>query len=476
MKKILIIVPILFLLFTSCNKDLSTLNIDKKQAVSVPSYTLFSNGQRNLVDYMTSANVNRNIFRLITQQWTEITYVDESNFDLGTRTIPDNWWRAMYKLVLVNLEASRKLIPTDVEDPDQQKNELAMLDIMEVYTYYVLVNTFGDVPYQEALDPANLFPKYDDAKTIYYDLLDRLDADIAALNASAPGFGDADLLYAGDVEKWIKFANSFKLRMGITISDFDSPKAKTIIETAAPNAFTSNADNAVFKYLPTTPNTNPVWVDLVQSGRNDFVGTSTIVNKMLALNDPRISSFFGLVQDSGKFIGAIPGKTGTFKLWSPPSDVIELPDAPSTIMSYAEVEFILAEAVERGYNVPGTAASHYNSAVTASILDWGGTTTDATAYLAQPSVAYATAPGTYKEKIGIQKYLALYNQGFDAWTEQRRLDYPVLPAPFQPQSAYPVRFTYPANEQNLNSSSWTAAKTAMGGKDEVDFKLFWDLN
>jgi hypothetical protein len=145
-------------------------------------------------------------------------------------------------------------------------------------------------------------------------------------------------------------------------------------------------------------------------------------------------------------------------------------------MSYAEIEFILAEAVERGYNVGGTAESHYNNAVTASILQWGGTTTDATAYLAQPSVAYATAAGTFKEKIGVQKYLALYNDGFDAWTEQRRLDYPVLVEPFQAQSAYPVRFTYPINEQNLNSSSWNEAKTVMGGKDEVDFKLFWDMN
>ena len=264
MKKILIIVPVLLLLFTSCRKDLSSLNIDKKRAVSAPSYTLFSNGQRNLVDYMASSNVNSNIFRLVTQQWTEVTYVDESQYDLGTRTIPDNWWRAMYKLVLINLEASRKFIPTDVDDPDQQKNELAMLDITEVYTCYVLVNTFGNIPYHEALDPDNLFPKYDDAKTVYYDLLNRLDADIAALNTSAESFGSADLLYGGDVEKWVKFANSLKLRMGIIIADFDAAKAKTIIEAAAQNAFTSNADNAVFIYYAITPNTNPIWVDLIR--------------------------------------------------------------------------------------------------------------------------------------------------------------------------------------------------------------------
>ena len=188
MKKILII-PILFLVLSSCNKDTSNLNIDTKHASSAPAYALFSNGQRNLADVLATPNVNINIFQLITQQWTEVTYVDESNYDIGTRNISNNWWRAMYKTVLINLEAAKTGVPKDVNDADQQKNDLAMIDIMEVFTWQVLVNTYGNIPYTEALDPNNLFPKYDDAKTIYEDLLNRLDADIAALNPSAAGFG-----------------------------------------------------------------------------------------------------------------------------------------------------------------------------------------------------------------------------------------------------------------------------------------------
>jgi len=261
--------------------------------------------------------------------------------------------------------------------------------------------------------------------------------------------------------------------MGITLADSDDAKAKALIEAAAPNAFTSNADNLVFTYYPTTPNTNPVWVDVIQSGRNDFVAANTIIEILNSTNDPRRPAFFGTVPTTTEYLGGVPGKGNTFNLFSPPSEVVTAPDAPFVLMSYAEVEFILAEAVERGYSVGGTAESHYNAAVTASITQWGGTTTDATAYLAQPSVAYTTAPGTYKQKIGTQKYLALYNDGFDAWTEQRRLDYPVLVEPFQAQSAYPVRFTYPINEENLNSSSYSAASASIGG-DKVDTKLFWD--
>ncbi len=471
MKK-LIIIPILILGITSCKKDLSYLNVDTKRPSTVPSYTLFSNGQRNLVDLLATPNVNSNIFQLITQQWTEVTYVDESNYDLGTRSIADNWWRALYKNVLINFEASRKAIPTDVTDVVQQKNELAILDIMEVLTWSILVNTYGDIPYKTALDPTNLFPKYDDAKTVYYDLLSRLDADIANLNVAGAGFtSNQELIYGGDIGKWISFANSLKLRMGLIIVDSDAAKAKTTIEAAAPNVFKSNADQASFTYYATTPNTNPVWVNLVQSGRNDYVPTKTIVGIMNANNDPRLPFYFTPL--NGAYVGGTVGSGNAFTSNSHPSDKVEMPDAPYVLLSYAEVEFALAESVERGFNVGGTAATHYTNGVSASLAYQGVAAADATAYLAKPSVAYATATGTYKQKIGIQKYLALYMDGFDAWTEQRRLDYPVLVAPPTATSGYPVRYTYPVNEQNLNSINWKSASTAIGG-DKVETKLFWD--
>ena len=113
------------------------------------------------------------------------------------------------------------------------------------------------------------------------------------------------------------------------------------------------------------------------------------------------------------------------------------------LLSYSEIEFDLAEAVERGYTVTGTAMEHYDNAVTASILYWGGTAADATTYLALPTINYLTATGTWKQKIGIQKWIALYNLGWDAWTEIRRLDYPQIIAPLSALSAFPVRYTYP---------------------------------
>jgi hypothetical protein len=474
MKKILAILS-LSVLVVSCKKDIQDLNAEDKKPTDVPASSLFANAQKNVVDIMTSSSVNFNIFRLIDQYWTETTYTDETNYDLVTRNIPQSYWNTLYRDILNNLKLAKSRIYT--QDPTtvttaQLKNEAAITDIMQVYTYSILVNSFGNVPYSEALDVTKLTPKYDDAKTIYYDLLSRLDTSIAAMDVNADAFGESDLLYAGDVSKWVKFANSLKLRLGMTISDFDAAKAKSVVESAAPNVLQSNDDNAVFKYLSAPPNTNPIWVDLVQSGRHDFVGASTIVDTMKSLSDPRLPQYFNKNKD-GNYEGGSVGDGNTYSLYSTPSDKILKANFEALVMDYAEVELHLAEAAERGYNVGGTAAQHYNNGVTASITYWGGTTADANTYLANPDVAYATAKGNYKQKIGFQKWLALYNRGFESWTEIRRLDYPVLPPPAEAQSGFPNRYTYPVQEQNLNKDNYNAASTAIGG-DKVETKLFWD--
>jgi hypothetical protein len=116
---------------------------------------------------------------------------------------------------------------------------------------------------------------------------------------------------------------------------------------------------------------------------------------------------------------------------------------------------------------------HYNNAVTASILEWGGTPAEASAYLAQPGVKYSTAPGDWKRKIGVQSWLAFYNRGYDAWTQWRRLDWPKLSPGPEAISDVPVRMTYPVLEQNLNKANYEAASAAIGG-DDVATKLWFD--
>ncbi len=483
MKKILALLLVL-LLFSACKK-LEDLNENIKDPATVTGESLFTGAQKNVFDQMVSTNVNLNIFRMFAQYWTETTYTDEANYDLTTRTIPDNHWEILYRDVLKDLKESAKIIneTTYVGDasPNVKKNRLAIVEIMEIYTWSVLVETFGDIPYSEALDIEKPLPKYDDGLTVYKDLIARLDVAIADMDPAFGSMGDADNMYQGDVAQWIKFANSLKLRMGLLIADVpgQAAYAQTVVEQAAPGVFTSNADNARLVYLSAQPNTNPIYDDLVASGRHDFVPTSVIIDAMNALNDPRRPFYFTLIDTATSgppvyvYMGGEYGASNDYTAFSHVSDMIQEPTFEGLILDYSEVEFLLAEAAERGYAVGGTPATHYDNAIEASILYWGGTSTDVSNYLAQTDVAYATATGTYKQKIGTQKWIALYNRGFEAWTEWRKFDFPVLVAPPDALTDLPVRYTYPIAEQTLNGANRAAAAAAIGG-DEVTTKLFWD--
>jgi len=473
MKKILAIIAI-FTVLASCGK-LEDLNKNTKDPAVVSGESLFTNAQKNLFDQMVNSNVNTNIFRLIVQYWTETTYTDESNYDLDTRTIPDNHWDIIYRDILKNLDESSKVITNTeylaTEDPAIKKNKLAIVEIMSVYSYSVLVETFGNVPYSQALNLENKLPKYDDGLTIYKNLLTRLDVAIANIDQTAESFGKADNMYQGDAAKWYRFANSLKLRMGMLLSDVDAATAKAAVESAAPNVFTSNSDNATLVYGSSAPNTNPIYSDLVASGRHDFVPTATIVLAMDSINDPRRPFYF--TEYEGGYSGGEPGASNDFYAYSHVADPIQIPSFEGMIFDYSEVEFLLAEAKERSYSVPGSAADHYNNAITASIEYWGGTPAEVTAYLEQTEVAYSTALGDWKTKIGTQKWFALYNRGFEAWTEWRRLDVPVLLPAVDALSVIPLRYTYPIAEQTLNGANYTSASDAIGG-DDVATKLFWD--
>jgi hypothetical protein len=473
MKKLIyILAPTL--LFAACTKDISRFNEETKKPANVPAATLFSNGIRNLSDALASGSVNTNVFRFTVKHWAMAVYQDEAQYDFSTRNIPQAWWTTMYRDVLADLNESARLVNADGQlEAGEKANKLAIIDLMEVYTYNILVNTFGDVPYTEALNPNILFPKYDDAQTIYADLLKRLDADIASLNTSKAGFGASeDLVYKGSVAKWSKFANSLKMKMGMIIADVDAATAKTTVEAADAGAMTSSADDAKVTYLGATPNTNPLYADIVLGGRGDYVAAEDLMNVLVALNDPRKDNFFGKNND-GEYKGGVVGKVNTYTDMSKPGDQVSAATAPLVLLDYVETEFYRAEAKERGFNVAGTAEEHYNNAIRASILFWGGTDAEASAYLAQPQVAYATAAGDWKQKIGVQKWIALYNRPFEGWLELRRLDYPVLTLPYQAKSGFPNRFPYPNNEQQLNGANYTAAAAKIGG-DKVETKLWWD--
>ncbi|WP_341216443.1 SusD/RagB family nutrient-binding outer membrane lipoprotein [uncultured Wocania sp.] len=475
MKKILLTAVLsVVLVLASCKTDeqYENLNRDPKNPTQVAADFLFNSATKSLIDQMTQLNVNRNSFRFFAQYNTTTTYTEEPNFDLVTRTIPGYHWSEMYRDVLLDLKTSKENVLADTElSGAEQTARVSQAEVLMVYAFQQMVDTWGDIPYSEALSDVTL-PKYDDAATIYSDLITRLTAAIPGLSGS--GYSTADRLYDGNSAAWVKFANSLMIRLGSRLTDVNPTLAKSTIEAGfSGGAFTSNADNATINYEGTTPNTNPVWVDLVQSGRADHIPANTIVNFMNNLDDPRRAVYFDDNLGAGTYVGGNYGTVASYAVHTHFGDAIHDPTNPASLIDFAEVSFYLAEAAELGFTVGGTAEEHYNNGIAASFDYWGAS--DLATYMANPDVAYTTAPGTWREKIGNQFWIAMFNRGFEGFTAWRKFDTPTLQIPVDQGTPLPYRYTYPIDEQNLNGTNWEAASTAIGG-DSQQTKLFWDVN
>lgn len=476
MKKTLLTIFCFSLLLASCEVD-ESLNIDRKNPTEVPGSGLFTNATRNFFDLMQSASVNFNVFRLYSQYWAQTTYPDESQYNQVTRDIGENMWNTIYRDVLQDLKGARETLIAN--EADNLENKLAIIEFMEVYSYSFLVETFGDVPYTEALDPENPSPVYDDAATIYADLLERLDAAIAQMDASGEGFEpEQDPVYNGDMTGWIKAANSLKLRMAMRLAEVDiaGVNSKAVAEEAASDMsmlILNNEFNFGIQYLGGAPNTNPLWVSLVQSGRTDFVGANTFIDVLEDLDDPRLEEYFQPV--AGEYIGGVYGTANSPSSFSLPGEQLYDPTLPGNVITASEVYFLLAEAAARGYSVGGTAEEFFKEGVVASILEWNAASeAEAEAYAAR---AWTETPGDALAKIAYQKWIALYNNGFEGWTVYRLFEdaLPFNAPPDMTLDDVPSRFLYPISEATLNPTGYQAAATAIGG-DEMTTRLFFDVD
>jgi hypothetical protein len=486
MKRKYIILLVLAAFFAACTDKFEEFNTDRKNPASVTGEALFSNAQKDLMDQVTSTNVNLNVWKLFAQYWTETTYTDEANYDIVNRNIANLTFREYYRGFLRDFQEATKLITeaeaTSTVGEIEKQNKLAIIDLLVVYSFQELVDIFGNVPYSQALDINTIHPVYDDAATIYQDLISRVNSALAALDDSEGSFGSADLFYGGDVATWIKFGNSLKLKLGITIADVNPGLAQSTVESAVAGAFESNGDNALFPYQTAAPNYNPLYEDMVASGRKDFVAANTIIDVMNGLADPRLAAYFTQVDTSTElgvvklaYLGGPYGESSPYSLYSHIADPIQEATFHGILMTYDEVLFYRAEAAARGWNVGGTAEELYAQAIKASCEFWGLSETDADDYLLNPDVAYATAAGDWRQKIGTQAWIAFCTRGLLGYTEWRRMDWPIfnIPPAIDTYDEIPLRFTYPINEQTLNSTNWEQASLDIGG-DELTTPLFWD--
>ncbi|MEV4887544.1 Starch-binding associating with outer membrane [Chitinophaga ginsengisegetis] len=475
MKKLLIPFSLIFatVWLAGCQKDLERTNINPNEPTAVQPDYLLSNGIKANVDTYWGSDATMETSLLYIQYWAKIQYPDPDRYIPATTNI-QTVWNNFYAQGIADFTKLAELGDT-LHNP----NYKAVGIIMRSWIFQVLTDLYGDIPYTQAGNiDKYLTPVYDSQRVVYRGLLAELKNAANTISPSDnPILGDS--LLAGNMNGWKKFANGLRSRIALRLADRDPATAKAVFaELAAEgNFFLTASDREVKLNYLTSPNQNPVGRN--RETRNDYRISKTVVDKLKALNDPRLSIYAALPADTNAYIGVTNGLSADSASrlgFSKTSDVgaaFTATQAPAFVFTYAEQLFILAEAAQRNL-ISGNAADLYAQAIRASFKQYGITGTQVDTYLAQPAVAYDA--NNYKKSIGEQKWLALFSEGLEAFAEWRRLDYPQLKPAYTGalQGKMPLRLTYPSSEQALNGANYKAA-VARQGADLLTTKVWFDM-
>ena len=472
--KIFTLLTLSVLLFAQCDDNFDELNIDPNAAISVDPSTLLTSAQFNFYNTLQGSTINADWGLLMVQQWAQTEYTEDSRYNQDI-TFFNNTWSAMYANVLKELEAAKSIVEGQEVLPGTKANRTAILNVMSTQAYCFLTDAFGDVPYTEAVDGVTNLPKYDDQEIIYKGILETLKNASDSFNTTGISFTSGEIIYGGDISSWIKFTNSLMLRYAMRLADADAATAKKYIELAVGNLISSNSENALFNFPESLARANPLFrnVSPLSGNRDDYAVSEYLVTTLTDLGDPRLGAFASKYND--EYIGMPYGisdndATVLKPVTSRPNENVRSATTPHVIISFAEVQFLLAEAYQRGI-LSGDASAAYATAVKASMNYWGISDDAAIdAYVASNSYNAAN----WKMSIGNQKWIALYMNGFEGWNEWRRLDYPLLTVPAAAQlTSIPVRMPYPLSETQSNSKQLDLITSTPG---DMTTKVWWDKN
>jgi len=467
----------LLLPLNSC-EDLEELNVDPNNPTAVPAGNLFTQAQFVLNNRLWGRALNAEWGMLMVQYWAQTEYTEEGRYDVDETSF-NNDWIDIYANALRELRAAVDFVNAEPTTAELKANKLATLTIMEVHAWHNLTDGYGDIPYTQALNPAEFpLPAYDSQSDIYADLASRLRSAVGSIDSSIDlgSFGTGDIIYGGDLDAWKRLGNSLLLRIAMRMSNVDEAGATSLINGMTPGDLISdNSQNAMFPFSSDPLLANPLYVDNVLGNRDDFGISTTLVDQLTDLGDPRLMAYAAPTA-TGEIIGLPPTiDDATAISLSPstsrPADAVRAATAPGVIIDAAEVHFMLAEAYERGLISGGNAADAYASGITASMNYWGIDDQDAIdAYIA----ANPYDGANFKESIGVQKWVAFYMNGPQAWAEWRRLGFPELEVGTAATlTEVPVRLPYPLSELQTNSTSLMDATSNPG---DIQTRLWWDVD
>lgn len=460
------------IMFASCEKFDKSVNTDPNNPTKASGTQLIANAQLYLPGISSSP------YGVHYPQ-----YLSNTSFTDNSRYVTVNFnFSGLYTGPLMNLENVINNAALDASE-GPVVNQIAVAKILKAYFFWHMTDRWGDLPFTEALKgDANYAPKYDKQQTIYNNMFALLDEANAAI---VSGNIKNDIVYGGDITKWKKLGNTIHALMALRLSKVDPTKGAAEFNKAVANGMmTANTDNLSYPHLADQNNENYWYNSFTRLGRNWFAVSKPVVDFMQPLNDPRLPVFANKPTNTAitNYVGldyGLPGSTTvTIANYSLLGSNLRLQNSPVPLVTYAQQLFAMAEAAKLNWISGGdvTAQTNYNNAVTESIRQWTGSTTTATAYLAQANVAYDATKAL--QQIGNQRWLHLFLHGYEGWAEWRRTGFPnfIAPAPNNNGALIPRREAYPTQERAINTASYNAAVASFPytGSDDLNARVWWD--
>lgn len=361
-------------------------------------------------------------------------------------------------------------------------SQTAVARILKSYTFWILTDQWGSIPYSAALTGGLTAPEYDTQEKIYKALIADLTAAIETFDGSLI---TGDIIYSGNQEKWIKLANSIRLLMALRLSNVypgASDYAATEFKAALSAGVITNAtENFVIDY-PGGNFQNPIFA--TYNGREDYGESETMATIMGDLGDPRQQAFGGNSitstepSSTGVPYGLTRETTVAFTTANPTWARVLRGDfrtetSPIYLLTAAQTAFARAEAAQRGWTNENV-NTLYTQGITSSFVQWdAGAPSDA--YLGQSDVKLSA--GTELAKIALQRYIATYPDGMQGWSEWRRTGVPALtPAPDATNGGIiPTRYRYGQAEYSTNPNGVAQGVEDLSPSADVESaKIWWD--
>lgn len=492
------------LLLVSCDQGFDELNVNPTALTAVdPAYQLNTAIVNSVPGYGNLSYETTIVKQMITPFSGQGS---AANFNQDNRGVAAGNWNQYYNTIIrevVDVIAKTKDVPA-------RSNLYHMARIWKAYSFMVLTDTYGDVPYTQAGKSyleGIVTPVYDPQEAIYAAILTELETASASLDATKARV-TSDVLYDGDITKWKRFGYALLLRAGMRLSKVNPTKAAEVAAKAvAGGVMQSNDDNAVIRHSANF--TNPVGAQLNGGQSAFFYLAEDFVDFLKTTNDPRLASI------AVRYVGATSGaqqvesranRTPAAQMGAPlgfdnttigPAvtarklaslwDFSQLDRtrmagllAPSFLVTYAQTQLLLAEAAFRKW-VPGDPAALYANGIRSHMRQltlYGTSTALADAAITAYVTANPLGAGRELEQINTQYWVASFLIGPETWANFRRSGYPALtpnPYPGSDLKTEPFirRLTYTDAELNVNKTNVEQA-IARQGPNLLDTRVWWD--